>query len=57
MLWLMLPMFCSADEAQCLSELVNGRAEVVPLVETYDAARSIDGIVNVSGITEVYIGH
>jgi len=53
---LMLPMFHSADEVQCFSDLVNGRVGIVPLVETYDAAMSIDEIVNVSGITEIYIG-
>jgi len=53
---LMLPMFRSADEVRQFSELVDGRAKIVPLVETYGAAKSIDEIVSVSGITEIYIG-
>lgn len=53
---LMLPMFRSADEIQSFSTLVDGRAGVVPLVETYGAAQSLDKIVCVPGVTEVYIG-
>ena len=44
---LMLPMFRSAFEVQSFSELVNGRAGIVPLLETYDAALAIDDIVSI----------
>jgi len=53
---LMLPMFRTADEVRQFSALVDGRVGVVPLVETYDAAKSIDQIVKVPGVTEIYIG-
>ena len=53
---LMLPMFRGADEVRLFCKLVDGRAGVMPLVETYDAAQSIDGIVSLPGVTEVYIG-
>ena len=39
---LMLPMFHSAEEVIIFSELVNGRAGVIPLVETYSAAQAIN---------------
>lgn len=53
---LMLPMFKSANEVQQFTEMVNGRALVVPLVETYDAAMAIGDIVTIPGVSEVYIG-
>lgn len=53
---LMLPMFRDADELLYFAELVDGRAGVIPLVETYEAAQAIDMIVRVPGVTEVYIG-
>jgi hypothetical protein len=54
--FLMLPMFYSADEVQTFSDMVNGRAGVIPLIETYPAVQSIDDIVCVSGVSEIYIG-
>ncbi len=53
---LMLPMFRYASEVQQFTKLVNGRARVVPLVETYDAAMSLESIDCISGVTEIYIG-
>jgi len=53
---LMLPMFHSATELDEFSRLVNGRAGIIPLVETYEAAKDMDDIVHVPGVTEVYIG-
>lgn len=53
---LMLPMFRSSSEVERFVGFVNGRVGVVPLVETYDAAKSIDSIVRIPGVTEIYIG-
>lgn len=53
---LMLPMFRSADEVQLFVEMVKGRAGVIPLLETYDAAESIEALVKIPGISEIYIG-
>ncbi len=53
---LMLPMFRRADEVRKFSELVDGRAEVVPLVETHEAALAMGDIVSIQGVTEIYIG-
>jgi len=53
---LMLPMFRSAEEVQQFVDLVDGRAGVMPLVETHDAVICIEEIVQIRGVTEVYIG-
>ncbi|WP_271271710.1 aldolase/citrate lyase family protein [Aliamphritea hakodatensis] len=53
---LMLPMYRDAEEVKRFTELVNGRAAVVPLLETYDAAKCIDDVVNINGVSEIYIG-
>ena len=53
---LMLPMFHEAAEVRYFAEMVDGRVGVIPLVETYDAVKSIDKIVLIPGVVEVYIG-
>ena len=44
------------DEVRQFARLVNGRAGVIPLVETYKATQAIDKIVGIPGVSEVYIG-
>lgn len=53
---LMLPMFRSAEQAAEFVDLVSGRAEVVLLLETREAAEDIGRVVAVAGATEVHIG-
>jgi hypothetical protein len=53
---LMLPMFRGADEVARFVEIVGGRARVVLLLETAEAAREIDAIVSVRGVDEVHLG-
>ncbi|WP_299205131.1 aldolase/citrate lyase family protein [uncultured Amphritea sp.] len=53
---LILPMFRSGIEVGEFCRMVDGRAGVMPLVETYDAAMDMRNIVSVNGVTEVYIG-
>lgn len=53
---LMLPMFRTADEVAEFCEMVDGRARVMPLVETGDAAKALEAIVAVRGVSEIYIG-
>jgi len=53
---LVLPMFRKAEEVKEFCRMVDGRAGVMPLVETYDAAMDLGNIVLVRGVTEVYIG-
>ena len=52
----MLPYFKTAKEVEKFVRLVDGRAKTFPLVETREAAESIDEILQVDGIDEIYIG-
>lgn len=53
---LMLPMFKDSTELQTFTEIVDGRAPIIPLVETVSAVQDIEQIVTVRGIKEIYIG-
>lgn len=53
---LMLPMFACADEVKEFARLVDGRVGVIPLVETYDAAMALGEVLQIPGVTEIYIG-
>lgn len=53
---IMLPYFKTAAEVEQFVRLVDGRAKTFPLVETREAAESIDEILQVDGIDEIYIG-
>lgn len=53
---LMLPMFRSRDEVSRFSEVVNGRAGVVPLVETPEAMDELDAVSAIEGVSELYLG-
>lgn len=53
---LMLPMFHSAEEVKQFSVMVDGRVGIIPLVETHAAAKAMQQIVKVAGISEIYIG-
>lgn len=53
---LMLPMFESPQQLATFVEMVAGRAKVVPLVETPAALESIDELVAMPGVDELYIG-
>lgn len=53
---LMLPMFKRADEVERFLKAVNGRAKTLLLMETKEAAESVDEILQVSGFNELHIG-
>lgn len=53
---LMLPMFRGADEVARFVGLVSGRAHVVLLLETVEAARDVEAILAVDGVGEVHLG-
>lgn len=53
---IMLPYFKTAAEVEKFVRLVDGRAKTFPLVETREAAESIDEILQVDGIDEIYVG-
>ena len=52
----MLPMFKTVDEVEQFISYVNGRARVMLLLETREAAENVDAILDVPGIDEMYIG-
>ena len=53
---LMLPMFRSAQEVALFCNDVNGRAGVIPLVETTGAMRQLPRIARMDGVTRIHIG-
>jgi hypothetical protein len=53
---LMLPMFCNATEVERFVDVVAGRASVVLLLETREAAEDIERICAVEGVGEVHVG-
>ncbi len=53
---IMLPMFKGADEVHRLVDAVAGRAGVVPLLETPEAAALVADIAAIDGVSRVHIG-
>lgn len=53
---LMLPMFTGAQQLQSFSEMVDGRAPIVPLLETAGALESLHEWLDTPGLYEVFIG-
>ena len=53
---IMQPMFRQAKEVWDFADLVNGRAAFIPLVETQEAASSLEHWWDVPGLSEIYIG-
>jgi hypothetical protein len=52
----MLPMFENAEQVGRFMALVDGRADVVLLLETPAAVRDIERIVRVPGVREIHVG-
>ena len=53
---IMLPMAKTAKEVKAFTDLVNGRAKTLFLLETAEATENIDDILEQSGIDEIHIG-
>lgn len=53
---LMLPYFKNECDVEKFVRMVNGRAKTIPLVETPEAVDSIDKILKMDGIDEIFIG-
>ncbi len=53
---IMLPFFKTKEEVERFVELVGGKAKTVCLVETKEAAESIDDILGVQGVDEYFVG-
>ena len=54
--YIMLPMFKTKEEVERFLMIVNGRAKTILLVETAEAAESIETYIDLLGIDEVHIG-
>ena len=52
----MLPMWKTVDEAKKFVDYVDGRAIVNLLLETKEAWRVLDKIIEIQGVNEVYVG-
>ena len=53
---IMLPMWRAADDLRRLVHMVNGRAKVMPLLETDAAAEHLPEALGVQGIDQMHIG-
>lgn len=53
---LMLPYFKTVKEVDTFIEYVDGRAKVLPLLETPEAVEKIDDILSLDGLDEIFIG-
>jgi hypothetical protein len=53
---LMLPMFANAQELLAFSHIVDGRAPIVPLLETAAALECVEEWAGTPGLQEIYVG-
>lgn len=53
---LMLPYFKTVKEVERFIEIVDGRAKVMPLLETPEAVDVVDEILKLDGLDEIFIG-
>ena len=53
---IMLPYFKTAKEVESFVKLVGGRVKTFPLVETPEAVATIDEILEIDGIDEIFVG-
>lgn len=53
---IMLPMFYHLEDIVSLSSMVNGRAGIVPLVETAESLNLVESLVNIKGVYELFVG-
>lgn len=53
---LMLPYFKTVNEVKRFIEIVDGRAKVMPLLETPEAVDVVDSILKLDGLDEIFIG-
>lgn len=53
---IMLPMFDGAAQLRAFSDIVAGRAPIVPLLETAAALRTLEDWAGTPGLQEIYVG-
>ena len=54
--YIMLPMFKTREDVESFISLVGGRAKTILLLETAEAAESLESYVDLKGIDEIHIG-
>lgn len=52
----MLPYFKTVEEVESFIKFVDGRAKVLPLLETPEAVECIDDILELPGLDEIFVG-
>lgn len=53
---IMLPMFNSADEVSCFADMVNGRCQIYPLIETPAALNDIESLAKLDCVSGYHFG-
>ena len=53
---IMFPMWRTQKDAEIFLNLVNGRTKTMLLLETWDAEKNIDSVINAGGFDEIHIG-
>ncbi len=53
---IMLPMVYDDEDVKTFVNLVDGRAKIVPMIETAQSMARLDDILAVDGVDEIYIG-
>ena len=53
---IMLPYFKTVEEVRLFLEYVDGRVKTMPLLETPEAVDCVDGILELNGIDEMFVG-
>jgi len=53
---IMLPMIESANDVETLAQQIDGRAGLVPLIETRKSAEELDAICAIKGVSEIFVG-
>lgn len=52
----MLPYFKTVQEVEKFIRIVDGRAKVLPLLETPEAVKIVDDIIKLDGLDEIFVG-
>lgn len=53
---IMLPMFHTDEEVFTVAQMIDGRVPLIPLVETPAAVLGLPEVIELPGVTEIYIG-
>lgn len=54
--FVMLPMYRTSQDVDTVSRMIQGRAQLIPLLETAEALHCVDDVCQVEGVSEIYVG-